>query len=168
MDLKDMLDGLKAGTLEIKGPVKPDTTEVSENIWVKVSSLRNDYTSCLKLARETDSKKEDAYLRLEAAKALEELRKICPHKHCVCLASEYEGSYSMDYDNSHKEHRICLCCGLEEYAWNPDWKELKTKPFSRFENKYPDQIKNPMKYLLSDATEIAETQGYHYFGNRRF
>lgn len=151
---------------QIKGPEKVEIN-VSDETWQQVSHLRNDYTSCLKLARESDSKKEDAYLREEARKALESLRKICPHYHTVCLCSEYHGSYLDDYDDAHKEHRICLCCGAEEYAWNPDWKTLKTEPFSRFEGKYPEQIKHPLDYLLSVSTEIAETKGYHYFGHRR-
>jgi len=150
--------------LKIRGPDKPLLTEVSEETWKRVSQLRNEHTSCTKLARETDSKKEDLYLKTEAATALAELRKICPHKHTVCLRSEYHDS-SMDND-SHSEHRICLCCGVEEYAWKPDWKILTVEPFSRFEGKYPDQIKNPLFYLLSDATQIAEEQGYNYFGWR--
>jgi len=141
--------------------------KVSDETWQQVSRLRNDYISCLKLATETDSKKEDTYLRAEATKALTELRQICPHQHCVCLCSEYNGSYSMDYDDKHREHRICLCCGVEEYAWNPDWTILKVEPFSRFEGKFPDQIKYPLSYLLSEATDIAESQGYNYFGYRR-
>lgn len=149
--------------LKIKGPEKV-VLQVSEETWKQVTQLRNDHTSCIKLARETDSKKEEVYLKQEAATALDKLRKICPHQHCVCLRSEYHGSYSYDYDDNHNEHRICLCCGVSEYAWNPDWKILTVEPFSRFEGKEPDQIKYPLSYLLSESTEIAEEKGYHYFG----
>lgn len=152
--------------IRFKGPERV-VVNISEETWQKVSQLRVDYTSCLKLAGETDSKKETAYLMEEATKALDELRKICPHQHCVCLVSEYRGSYSYDYDDNHEEHRICLCCGIDEYAWNPDWKILITEPFARFEGKCPNQIARPLGYLLSEATEIAETQGYNYFGYRR-
>jgi hypothetical protein len=124
--------------------------------------LRNTYVSCLKLAQETDSKKEEAYLKKDAADALAQLRKVCTHRHTVCLCSEYQGSYSMDYDDNRHEHRICLCCGVEEYAWNPDWKVLTTEPFSRFEGDLPKQIKYPLSYLLSEATEVAEEKGYRY------
>lgn len=148
--------------IKLKGP-EASVFQVPDEI----SKLRNDYISCLKLAGETDSKKEDSYLRAEAKQALDNLRKICPHQHCVCLRSEYNGSYSMDYDDHHQEHRICLCCGADEYAWNPDWKILTIEPFARFEGKCPNQIARPLGYLLSEATEIAETQGYNYFGHRR-
>lgn len=130
--------------------------------WNKISQLRNDHITCLKLAQESDSKKEDAYLREEAKKALDELRKLCPHQHSVCLHSEYNGSYIMDYSDHYPEHRICLCCGIDEYAYNSSWKTLTVQPFARFEDKYPDQVKHPLQYLLTEATEIAETQGYYY------
>jgi hypothetical protein len=149
--------------LKIKGPEKPVIT-VSDEVWAQIYKLRNDHIICLKLASETDSKKEDFYLKKEAEKALDELRKICPHQHCVCLRSEYQGSYSYDYDDHHQEHRICLCCGIDEYACNPDWKVLTTKPFSRFEGETPEQIKHPLFYLLSEVTELAEEKGYNYFG----
>ena len=138
----------------------------SNEVWNQVLLLRHDYMGCLKLADETDSKKEDVFLKQEAKKALDQLRLICPHHHTVCLCSQYEGSYSMDYSDSHKEHRICLCCGVEEYTWDQDCKILTTVPFARFESNQPDQIKHPLKYLLSEATEIAESQGYHYYGHK--
>jgi hypothetical protein len=131
----------------------------------KVLQLRHNYLSCHKLARETDSKKEDAYLKSEAGKALEELRKLCPHKQTVCLQSEHEGFQSMDYDDAHQERRICLCCGESESAWNPDWKILTTIPFARFEQDSPIQIRNPLSFLLTELVEIAETKGYHYSGS---
>jgi len=130
-------------------------------------TLRHDYISCIKLAKETDSKKEEAFLKSEANKALEQLRKECQHTHTVCRRSQYNGSYLDDYSDHHNEYRVCLCCGIEEGAYDNEFKTLTTKPFSRFENKYPDQIKNPLSYLLNDCVEIAEKQGYHYFGNRK-
>ena len=151
--------------LRIKGPEKV-VVNISDETWQKVTQLRVDYTSCLKLAAETDSKKEDNYLRAEASRALDELRKLCPHYHTVCLQSEYNGSYLNDYDDHRPEIRMCLCCGEKEYGYE-HFKILITEPFARFENKYPEQIANPLDYLLSEATEIAETQGYRYFGNRR-
>jgi hypothetical protein len=132
----------------------------------KLIQLRNDYISCLKLARETDSKKEEAYLKQEAAKSLAQLREICPHNHTVCTRSEYGGSSSWDYDDRHPEYRICLCCGITDDAYDNKFEKLTTVPFKRFEGKYPDQIKNPLCYLLTEATEVAEKEGYRYFGGK--
>jgi ElaB/YqjD/DUF883 family membrane-anchored ribosome-binding protein len=126
--------------------------------------LRHTYLSCLKLAGETDSKKEDAYLRKEASDALVELRKTCNHQDTVCLRSEYGGSYTDDYDDGHPEERICLCCGLEEDSYDNKWKTLTATPFSRFEGDTPIQVKHPLNHLLTEAREVAETKGYHYFG----
>jgi hypothetical protein len=134
----------------------------------KVSQLRNDYYSCIKLAAQTDSKKEDAYLKSEAAKSLAELVKLCSHQYIVCLQSEYSGSSSMDYDDHTPEHRICLCCGIEEYGYKKpygkDFQRLTVKPFARFEGKAPQQVRHPLSYLLTEAVEIAEKEGWHYFG----
>ena len=130
----------------------------------KALQFRREYMACIKLANETDSKKEDAHLRGEARVALDALFKACPHIHAVCLCSEYQGSYSMDYDDAHNEKRICLCCGKEESAWKSDWKILTATPFARFEGNCPDQIKHPLSYLLAETVEVAETQGYGYMG----
>jgi hypothetical protein len=147
----------------------------------KVSELRQTYRACLKLANETDSKKEDLSLRLDAKQALEDLKKICPHDHVLCLRSEYEGSYTDDYDDAHAEDRICLCCGVRESAYQKKYvgdgfKVLTKTPFARFEGGYydskgrnplPDQVVNPLSYLLTECMEIAETKGYHYMGRVR-
>lgn len=130
-------------------------------------ALRQEYAACIKLANETDSKKEDLHLRGEAEVALEALREVCPHTHAVCLRSEYGGSYSMDYDDNHPERRICLCCGVDEWAYDSEWKILTVLPFSRFEGDAPIQITSPLSYLLTEAIEVAETKGYHYFGSVR-
>jgi hypothetical protein len=166
MNGKELLEGLRNGTLQVKGPEKPSISSSGKKCRNQIMKLRTEYISCHKLANETDSKKEEAILKQEAAQALAELGKLCPHDHTVCLYSEYAGSYSMDYDDHHPEARVCLCCGIKESAYNDKWKTLTTKPFSRFENKYPDQIKYPLNYLLADTVEIAEIQGYHYFGHR--
>lgn len=129
------------------------------SIQEQVLQLRHTYMSCLKLAKETDSKKEEAYLKKEATDALTELRKVCNHQDTVCLRSE-----SYDYDDHYPEDRICLCCGIEEDACNDKWKVLTIIPFARFESKQPDQVKHPLNYLLTEAREVAETQGYRYFG----
>lgn len=134
-----------------------------DNLEGRIWQLRHDYMSCLKLCRETDSKKEEAHLKSEAADILKELRALCIHSPTVCLCSEYEGSSCMDYDDRHSEHRICLCCGVEEYAYSNKWKTLTTVPFSRFESKHPAQIINPLSYLLTETIEVAESQGYRYF-----
>jgi hypothetical protein len=128
-------------------------------------ALRQEYMACIKLANETDSKKEDNHLRGEARIALDSLFKVCPHIHTVCLRSEHEGFQSMDWDDAHKEDRICLCCGEEESAWNPDWKILTATPFARFESDCPGQIKDPLSYLLTEVVDIAETKGYCYSGS---
>ena len=133
------------------------------NIDKKLIKLRNEYVSCIKLAKETDSKKEDAHLKEEAKIALEQLKKCCTHNYTVVQQSEYSGSYSYDYDDHSPEDRICLICGTEEYAYENKFKILTTVPFSRFEGKFADQIKNPLSYLLSDTIEVAE-KGYEYFG----
>jgi hypothetical protein len=129
--------------------------------------LRHDYMSCVKLAKETDSKKEDTFLKEEAHKALSQLEKLCPHQHIVCTKTEYEGCSIMDYDDHNPEHRVCLCCGQKDSAYGNEFKILTNTPFARFEGKYPDQIKNPLSYLLTEATEVAEKEGYHYFGRVR-
>lgn len=135
------------------------------SINTKLLDLRNEYSSCLKLANETDSKKEDKILRQEARDLLSKLQKICIHEHTVCLMSEYEGSYTDDYSDKCPEYRICLCCGLAESAYHGKFDKLITKPFSRFEGKYPDQIKNPLSYLLYECIEIANKEGYTYHKN---
>lgn len=137
-------------------------SQVSDGFYNKTLQLRSEYSSCVKLAIETDSKKEEALLKKEAADVLEKLRKVCPHQHTVCLCTEYDGSYSFD-DVPCKEHRICLYCGVEEYAWNPNWKILTTVPFSRFASNPPAQIKNPLSHLLTDVLEIAMEKGFKYF-----
>ena len=134
--------------------------------------LRNEYLSCLKLADETDSKKEDFFLRKESKEILSKLREDCEHVETVCLQSEYEGSYSMDQDDRHPEDRICLCCGINESAYSGEFKKLLTVPIARFENGYyshklPPQMKEPLKYLLSEAKEFALEKGYSYFGKVR-
>lgn len=129
--------------------------------------LRHDYISCIKLAQETDSKSEDAFLRTEAAQALDKLRQVCPHSETVCLQSEYEGSYLEDYSDHNPEYRICLMCGMQESAYQDKFSKLTTVPFARFEGKYPDQIKHPLSYLLLESKEIAEKEGYHYYGRVR-
>lgn len=130
--------------------------------------LRHTYLSCLKLARETDSKKEDAYLKKEAADALTELRKVCNHQDTVSLCDEYDGSYSRDYDDHHAAHRICLCCGTEEYSYDDKWKVLTNSPFARAGSKPPAQLKNPLNYLLTEVRELAETKGFPYFEKVRW
>lgn len=136
----------------------------------KLVSLRHDYNSCLKLAKETDSKKMEAYLKEEATKALMALKKLCTHEYVVCLCSEYEGSSSWDWDDKHPEERICLCCGITESAYiqkyKETWKQLKAFPIARFEKSAPDEIKYPLSYLFLEVKEIAETKGYQYFGHR--
>ncbi len=139
------------------------TTDIED----KCLQLRNEYVSCLKLANETDSKKEDAQLRSEARKALTGLVSICPHNHTVVKNSQYAGSYSMDYDDRKAEARVCLCCGYTEQAYDNEFATLTTTPFIRFEGNYPNQVKDPFRYLLSEAKEAAEKEGYQYFGWRK-
>lgn len=133
----------------------------------KVLQLRHDYCVCIKLANETDSKKEDAELRIEAAQILIKLKENCPHEDVVCLRSEYH-DYS-DPDYNHDEQRICLCCGIYESAWDKKFEKLITEPFSRLEinyysDKLPEQMKNPLNFLLSEAKEIALEKSYRCFG----
>ncbi len=129
----------------------------------EILQLRNVYASCIKLTNETDSKKEDFQLQAEAALALIQLQEKCSHMYIVCQRSSYEGSSCMDYDDRYPEERICLCCGIKEYSSNDKFKSLNNDPLARFEGVYPDQIKNPLLYLLSETIEIALAQGYKYF-----
>lgn len=146
----------------------------------KVAELRQTYRACLKLADETDSKKEDMSLRNEATLALQELKKICPHDHIVCLRSEYEGSYTDDYDDAHPEDRICVCCGVIESAYlrknyGKGFQVLTKNPLARFEGGIyqtgggsimPPEMKSPLSFLLTECVEVAETKGHHYFVGR--
>jgi hypothetical protein len=127
-----------------------------------VIALRNEYRACLKIANESDSKKETSFLLDEALRKVKELKKICKHKYIICLHSLYKGSYSYDYDDAHPELRICICCGEVESSYD-SFLILKNKPFSRFENNAPVQIKKPLLYLLNEVIEVAESQGFLYF-----
>lgn len=132
--------------------------------------LRHEYRSCLKLAAETDSKKEDVLLREEAASLLKKLREICPHEEVVCLCSEYDGSYTDDYSDKNPEDRICLCCGINESAYGIKFLTLIKAPIARFtggrySDKLPAEMKNPLDFLLSEVKEFAIEKGYHYFGS---
>lgn len=148
--------------LVIRGP----SLDAREDLDPETLQLRNEHISCLKLAQETDSKREDAFLRSEAHVLLIKLRIQCKHIYTVCLCSEYEGSYTDDYSDSHPEERICLSCATRESVsqrYGDKFKTLAAEPFARFEGKCPDQIKNPLSYLLSETIEIALAQGYRYF-----
>lgn len=132
-----------------------------------IFQLRNDYCACIKLADETDSKKEDIILRQEAKVILEDLKQNCPHEDVVCLRSEYDGSYTRDYDDHCPEERLCLCCSSFESAYGNKFKVLINVPFARFEmgfynNKLPEQMKTPLKFLLSEIKEFALEKGYRY------
>lgn len=130
----------------------------------EVKSLRLEYRACLKLANETDSKKEDTILREEAKRLLVLLREKCPHAEVVMLRSAYEGSSCMDYDDRHGEDRICLCCGYTEYASYSDmFTVLKVMPIARFENNAPPEVAKPLEYLLTDSVETALEKGYRVF-----
>lgn len=138
----------------------------------EILQLRNEYISCLKLANETDSKKEDFLLRKESGEILSKLRKVCQHIETVCLRSEYEGSYTMDYDNHHPEDRVCLCCGIIESAYENKFIKLTSIPIARFEcgfysDKLPAQLKEPFKFLLSEIKDFAIEKGYRYFNRRQ-
>ena len=123
-------------------------------------TLRLEYQACIRLADGTDSKREDRQLREDAKALLAELRKTCPHDHVVILNSEYEGSYTMDYDDHRPGSRICLCCGVEETAWGGQFKTLRTMPIRRYESDTPAGVREPLKYGLADVTEIAMQRGY--------
>ena len=130
------------------------------------TKLRSEYQACLKLAGETDSKKEDEFLRSEAKRLLGELKYCCPHYEVVCTRSEYSGSHCMDYDDSHPETRLCLCCGVEENSsprFQERFKILTLRPFARFEGNLPPEISKPLEYLLAESVQTAESKGYHYF-----
>jgi len=126
----------------------------------KAKELRTSYRSCLKIADETDSKKEDTWLRVEAKATLEELKKICPHKDVIIMCSEYDGSYTNDYEDSMPECRKCLCCDIKEAHHlkfkNSKFEYLKDVDVQwRIDSKHHDQLTNPLNYLLSECQEVA-------------
>jgi hypothetical protein len=104
-----------------------------------ILQLRNDYRACIKLANETDSKSTDASLRKEASLLLGRLKSSCDHENSiVVLRSAYDGSHSYDYEDEHPEHRICLCCDVEESSYEAyKFKRLIGTPIARFENNLP-------------------------------
>ncbi len=124
----------------------------------KELKLRNEYRACIKLAQESDSKKEATHLKKEADELLQKLQASCGHSNTVILRSAFEGSYCMDYDDYHYEERICLTCGLAEAG--PSFSYLIAKPIARFEGNYSKQIKSPLFFLLEECKEIALTTGY--------
>jgi hypothetical protein len=129
----------------------------------EITRLRNDYRACLKLATETDSKKDDVYFRSEAQKSLEELQKICSHEFVVVLNS-YQKTYS-SYESSDPERRICLICGIKEQAMSQShFHQLKQNPLSRFEENAPPEVEHPLEYLLEESKELALEKGSKYFG----
>lgn len=124
----------------------------------KAKELRLTYRSCLKIADETDSKKEDAYLRAEAKSTLEELKKICPHKDVAIVGIEYR--WYSDDDRGTPERRKCLCCDTNEEKYVEGHKEkfliLKDENTKwRIDSKPHDELTNPLKYLLSECQEVA-------------
>lgn len=121
-------------------------------------ALRHEYRACVKIAQDTDSKKEAASLTVEAKGLLERLRKVCPHEETIVLNS-YSPSYSWDED-ANPERRICLCCGVrdEMYYYNgtPEKKPLiLLHPKGHWNARKGSQIdlKEPLKYLLSECLE---------------
>ena len=83
----------------------------------ELTKLRNEYKSCIKLADETDSKKEEKYLCKKAEFLLTKLQTECPHNEIVCTQRSYRGSQIDNYEDKHPEIRICLCCGIKEEAY---------------------------------------------------
>jgi len=130
-----------------------------------IINFRHEYKACLKLANETDSKKEDLLLREEAKKNLDNLRRLCSHEHIVILNSLYNSPRSYDNDDI-SEKRICLCCGICEYSGTftgSKFLKLINTPISRFESDAPKQILTPLSYLLTEVIEIAKEKGYKVF-----
>jgi hypothetical protein len=119
----------------------------------EITRLRNDYRACLKLAAETDSKIDELYFKTEAAKSLEELRKICQHDFIVTL-DRYYPSYS-SYEEADPQKRICLICALEEQSYTRHFKLLTTNPISYFNGDCSLELKFPLNYLLEEVKEVA-------------
>lgn len=124
----------------------------------RVEELRNTYRACIKIADETDSKKEDAMLRADAKEALEELKKICTHDWCIMTQRPYNGDYDSDYSNTISEYRRCLFCNVFESSYSGF--AILNKPATIYlsEDKY-DQAKRPLLYLLSEISEVIEKNG---------
>ncbi len=120
--------------------------------------LRHGYRACIKLAKETDSKREEAALVSEADVLLNALRERCAHELTVILESSYQGCHSMDYDDRRPGTRICLKCGIGEREYDADFKIL-VDPFVRFEGNAPEEVRHPLRYLLAEAVEGA-ARGY--------
>lgn len=128
----------------------------------EVTRLRNDYRACIKLAKETDSKTDDAYFRSEAQESLTALKKICSHDIVVVLSS-YHKSYD-SFEPSDPEYRICLICGEKENEFqSSQFKKLKTTPIARFEKDAPQEIEYPLNFLLEDCKQVAIEKGLKYF-----
>lgn len=144
----------------------------------KIQGLRDQYRACVKLADETDSKRDDVYLRKEAAEILVELRKVCDHTYTVVPQEYYEGSYCEDRTDAHKEKRLCLVCDIYEYAWKAeDYKALKSTPFARIreDSRYspmrPEMkaaLNNPLQFLLSEMVDMVNAEGLTYYPARAF
>lgn len=122
---------------------------------MSIIDIRHNYRAAIKLAHESDSKKETLSLVAMAKEELTQLRLECPHEHIVELSPAYEGSYSYDYDDWRVAHLICLMCGLEEYG--P--KVLVKTPMYRCAGQLPLELREPLKFLLSEAVSAAEEHG---------
>lgn len=78
---------------------------------------------------------------------------VCKHQKVVVVCSEYSGSYSYDYDDSHGEIRQCLICGRMEHADKKEFKRL-LNPFVRVELGYPYSHPDRNKYRNSPLANV--------------
>lgn len=130
-----------------------------------------DYSSSLiyqaklsKDIRTTRKEKEETAKRL--SDVIKKLDAKCKHQHVIILRSNYEGSYSWDYDDWHPETRMCLICGELESATKKEKFHTLLKPFARFElsngatdDKHPI-LKDIFKSNLKDLIKYCQENGY--------
>jgi len=100
--------------------------------------------------------------------ALSAIKAQCKHKQVVVVCSEYQGSYSWDYDDGHDEFRQCLICGETESAEKNKFVKL-LNPFRRLELGYPysrhskykeSPLNNCLHTPLNKLLKWAENTGY--------
>jgi hypothetical protein len=125
----------------------------------KALKLRHEYMSCIKLADETDSKKEDKVLREDAKSILETLKKSCKHQYVIITQDEYYDCYEAYNERYYNEERICLCCSLSDDSQKKGPLFLaKIKPIARY---FKKDLNYPLKLLLQDILDMVVKHGYN-------
>lgn len=102
-------------------------------------------------------------------KEYEDCANECKHSKVIIIYTAYSGSYSHDYDDSHGEMRMCLVCGVREYAEKKEEFKVLVNPFARFsfsgtlnrdENFEKSPIGNMFDYKLSELVKWCNENGF--------